>query len=191
LLLDRLKSETRDAHDRLEGELELTSFTGSPDSYREILARFYGFHAVWEWEAGAMIADPGFFDPRRKLSLLVRDLRALGASDGEIAALPLCGPAAAMPTRAAAFGAMYVVEGSTLGGSLIAHNAERRLGIGRDTGCAYFRSYGRDVGRMWKEFGARLLAISGPDTDDLVVSSARRTFECLRGWLTDRSAKGT
>ena len=152
-----------------------------------ILARFYGFHAAWEPDAEAMIADPALFDGRRKLPLLRRDLRALGASDAEIEALPLCDRLAPMPNRAAAFGAMYVVEGSTLGGAIIAHNAERLLGLTVDTGCAYFRSYGRDVGRMWKSFGARLLAVSAPDTDDLIVGAANRTFECMRAWLVRRS----
>ena len=93
-----------------------------------------------------------------------------------------------MPTRAAAFGAMYVVEGSTLGGAMIARHAEWTLGLNADTGCAYFSSYGRDVGRMWNEFGAKLLAISTPDTDDLIVASANLTFECMRAWLPPRQA---
>jgi heme oxygenase len=183
LLLNRLKAETRLAHDRIERDIGLAELTASRSLYRMFLARFYGFHAAWEAEAGAIIADPALFDRRRKLPLLVRDLRALGSSDEEIEALPLCRRLAPMPNRAAAFGTMYVVEGSTLGGTIIAHHVERMLGLGVDTGGAYFRSYGRDVGRMWKDFGARLLAVSAPDTDDLIVASANQTFECMRAWL--------
>ena len=83
---------------------------------------------------------------------------------------------------------MYVLEGSTLGGAIIARHVERELGLQVDTGCAFFRSYGRNVGRMWKEFGARLLAVSGPETDEIIIASANRTFEGLRTWLTRRSA---
>lgn len=183
MLLKRLKAETRPAHDRIERDVGLADIIGSRSLYRTFLARFYGFHAAWEAEAEAIIADPSLFDRRRKLPLLVKDLRALGASQEEIESLPLCRALPPMPTRAAALGAMYVVEGSTLGGAFIAHHAERALGLRADTGCAYFHSYGRDVGRMWKEFGAKLLEISAPDTDELIVASANRTFACMHAWL--------
>lgn len=188
MLLDRLKTETRAAHDRIEQEIGLSNLIGSRSAYRGMLARFYGFHAAWEADAGAIIGDAELFDRRRKLSFLVGDLRALGLEGDEIAALPVCRALPPMRTRAAAFGAMYVVEGSTLGGSVIAHHAGRTLGVGADSGGSYFRSYGREVGRMWKEFGARLLALSGPETDDVIVASANRTFACMGAWLAQGKA---
>jgi heme oxygenase len=80
---------------------------------------------------------------------------------------------------------MYVIEGSTLGGAVIAREVERRLGLTAETGCAYFRSYGRDTARMWTSFGAALLAASSPDTDDLIVETARRTFDVMHDWLNE------
>ena len=183
MLLERLRAETRLAHDRIERDIGLTERMTSPARYRALLGRFHGFHAAWEEQAGAVIADPDLFDGRRKLPLLVKDLRALGASEAEIAALPLCRPLVPMPTRSAALGAMYVIEGSTLGGAVIAHQAGRTLGLCTETGCAYFGSYGRGVGLMWREFRARLHAASAPGIDDLIVASANDTFECMRAWL--------
>ena len=183
VLLKRLKIETRAAHEQIEHDLQLTKRTGSRLAYRALLQRFYGFHAAWEAQAGVLIADPAFFDRRRKTHLLVGDLRALGLGTDAITALPLCRPLMPMPTRAAALGAMYVVEGSTLGGTVIAHHVKHALGLTPETGCAYFSGYGAEVGRMWRAFGERLTEMSSPDTDDEIVASAARTFDRMRIWL--------
>jgi len=175
-LLERLKMETRPAHDRIERAVDLERRTTSRSSYRALLARLYGFHAAWEPKAEAMIADPAFFRPRCKTALLARDLGFLGLADLEIARLPRCAPLMPMTSAAAAFGAMYVVEGSTLGGTLIARRVERHLGLTAGRGCSYFRSYGAEVGPTWKLFRERLLELSSPGHDEVVIASANLTF---------------
>ena len=92
MLLQRLKSETRPAHGRIERDVSLPALVTSRSTYQGLLARFYGFYAAWEPEAEAILADPALFEGRRKTPLLHRDLRALGVSDHEIDALPLCPP---------------------------------------------------------------------------------------------------
>ncbi|MFL5200662.1 MAG: biliverdin-producing heme oxygenase, partial [Microvirga sp.] len=56
-LLERLKVETRQAHDRIEAAIDLERRIASRDAYRDLLARFYGFHKAWESEAAAMAPD--------------------------------------------------------------------------------------------------------------------------------------
>jgi heme oxygenase len=186
-LLERLKTETRPAHDRIERAIDLERRIASKDHYRRLLIRFYGFHSAWEDAAMAKAPDPGFFRSRCKTALLVKDLQALGLQPADIRRLPPCRPL--MPLRApeAVLGSMYVVEGSTLGGAIIARDVERLLGLNAETGCAYFRSYGRDIGPMWKTFGAMLLAASSPKADDLIVESAGRTFDVMHDWLCGES----
>jgi heme oxygenase len=181
-LLDRLRVETRPAHERIEAALDIGPRISSPGSYRALLSRFYGFHRAWEPQAERIIADPAFLVPRRKTPLLVRDLKALGLSSVEIDKLPAC---QLMPIAgpAAALGAMYVVEGSTLGGNVISRQVRRSLGLCPESGCAYFGSYGGAIGAQWKMFTARLLAVSSPETDDDVVASASRTFALMQEWL--------
>ena len=129
--------------------------------------------------------DPDVLPRPLQDQLLVKDLAALGLEPDEIEALPQCRPL--MPLRApeAVLGSMYVVEGSTLGGAIIAREVERRLGLTAETGCAYFRSYGRDTAAMWKSFGAVLLAASSPEADDLIVASAQKTFDVMHDWLCE------
>jgi len=184
-LLERLKSETRPAHDRIETAMDIGRRTTSREAYRALLCRFQGFHAAWEEAAGALAPDPGFFRQRCKRSLLEKDLKALGMTAGEIDRLPRCHPLMPLPEPAAVLGSMYVVEGSTLGGAIIARDVERRLNLNVDTGCAYFGSYGRDTAAMWKSFGAMLTAASSPDVDDLIVETAGRTFDVMHAWLCE------
>jgi len=186
-LLERLKIETRPAHDRIERAIDLDRRIASKDAYRDLLMRFYGFHSAWENAAGAVAPDPRSFQQRCKTALLVKDLTALGLGADEIAQLPHCDPLMPLPSPAAALGSMYVVEGSTLGGAIIARDVQSRLGLTAETGCAYFRSYGRETALMWKSFGAMLLAASSPEVDDSIVESARRTFDVMHDWLCETS----
>jgi heme oxygenase (biliverdin-IX-beta and delta-forming) len=187
-VLDRLRAETAPAHDRIERTLDLTGRMGCRTGYRGVLERFHGFHAAWETVVEPVIADADFFEPRRKLGLLRRDLRVLGVDERALEALPRCAPLMPLRDAAAAFGAMYVVEGSTLGGAVISKHVARTLGLGPDTGCAYFHGYGATTGRMWNAFRRRLLSLSGPAADDMIVASARRTFAVLEGWLSKGQA---
>jgi len=184
-LLERLKIETRAAHDRIEAAMDLDRRIATHDRYRELLIRFYGFHRAWESAAAPKAPDRAFFERRCKTALLVKDLKALGLKSDEIIRLPQCRPLMPLPAPEAVLGSMYVVEGSTLGGAIIAHEVERRLGITAETGGAYFRSYGRDIAVMWKSFGAMLLEASSPGTDDIIVGSAQKTFDVMHHWLCE------
>jgi heme oxygenase (biliverdin-IX-beta and delta-forming) len=184
-ILARLKTETRAAHDRIEAAMDLDRRIATRDGYRDLLIRFYGFHKAWEEEAADKAHDRSFFERRRKTQHLVRDLEALGLKSEDIIRLPQCRPLMPLSAPEAVLGSMYVVEGSTLGGAIIARDVENRLGLTAETGCAYFRSYGRDIAAMWKSFGAVLLEASSPEADDLIVESAQKTFTVMHDWLCE------
>jgi heme oxygenase (biliverdin-IX-beta and delta-forming) len=186
-LLERLKVETRPAHDRIELAFDLEGRIATRDSYKNVLKRFYGFHHAWEQAAAPVAANREFFERRCKTHLLVQDLQALGMTWDEITSLPQCRSLMPLPSSAAVLGSMYVIEGSTLGGAIISREVERRLGMNAETGCAYFRSYGRDIGVMWKSFGAVLMEASSPEADDLIVETAQRTFTVMHDWLCEAS----
>jgi heme oxygenase (biliverdin-IX-beta and delta-forming) len=84
--------------------------------------------------------------------------------------------------RAQTSGSLHVLEGSTLGGQVIAPRLERSLGFADGRGYTFFRSYGREVGAMWRGLGARLLALPAP-AGEAAVGSAQLTFARLHGWL--------
>lgn len=183
-LLPRLRTETRAAHDAIEAALDLEGRLSSRDAYRELLAQVYAFHAGWEPVLAGLIEDPAFFEPRRKLALLAADLACLGMSPVDIDALAPRPPLAALTTISQALGAMYVLEGSTLGGQLISRQVADRLALRADFGASYHNAYGRSVGAMWRAFGQRLIK-AAPDLDgDAVVSAAQTAFAQMQAALT-------
>jgi len=185
-VLARLKAETRPQHDELDAALDLTSGSITLDFYRQTLEGFYGFYrplelgmrAVGGWDERGLDMQG-----RWKTPLLERDLRALGVDD--LAALPVCTDLPPHGSVGAAFGCLYVLEGSTLGGQLINRSLQKTLAMTLDTGGCFFNGYGDRTGPMWQEFRVALeaFALRSGEGDD-VVAAARATFSTLQTWMT-------
>ena len=176
----QLRTATTSAHTALERDLDWMARVATMDGYRGLLARLHGFHRAWEPAIGAALADGAFFDARRRVTALTRDLDYLGFSSEHIDALPracpivLGGPAAAM-------GALYVLEGSTLGGRVIGRHISATHGLTGD-GLAYYSGHGARTGAMWLAFRTRLDTFDGQAAE--VVAAANGTFDAMRAWLT-------
>lgn len=181
-ILERLRAETKDAHEAIERDLAWETRVATRDGYRALLARFWGFHADLEPGLAAILHDDAFLDPRRRLAHLAADLRFLGLDETAIAALPR--PHLALPRdRDEAFGALYVLEGSTLGGQVIAKHIGRQLGLNPEGGCRYYAAHGRETGAMWKAFRLRLTEEAARGTPETIVAGATKTFDVMRHWL--------
>lgn len=176
-ILERLRSETASLHAAVEREAGLVDRALTRERYRLLLARLYAFHAALEPAIARALDDPAFFEPRRRLDRLAADLDALGAG-----ARPA--PAAAAGTgpagEAAAFGALYVLEGSRLGGRIVARHLAALLGIGPGGGASYFAGEPGETARLWHGFGDRLTARAPALAADAVVAGAVATFEAFR-----------
>ncbi len=179
--LAHLRAATRPAHDRLEGALGLLDDRLDLDAYTRVLGRIYGFWREWEPHVAALLRDETFLDPRRRLHLLAADLAAVGCSAQAVAALPRC-PPSALGDAVEAFGSLYVIEGSTLGGRVIERNVARCLGLDAGAGCSYFAGYRAETGAMWRAFLLRLDA-TPPDDAKRIAVGACATFERLGWWL--------
>lgn len=183
MILRHLRERTREQHEQVEARLPLLRDDVSADAYRDLLVRFHGFYAPLEArlcavaELAAAGADPA---GRRKAPLLARDLAALGVDAGAP-----CTDLPDVSTPARAWGAMYVLEGATLGGQLIRRHLAGVLDLSPENGGAFFAAYGDRVGPMWKAFGAALTAWADahPAAEDEVVAGAADTFARLDAWL--------
>jgi heme oxygenase (biliverdin-IX-beta and delta-forming) len=193
-LLAQLKATTRAQHERI-GENPYAAaivagrLTGA--QYARLLGRFYGFYQPAEqvfdrldaW--GSLGLDAA---ARRKAPLLVRDLAAFGCTVG---ALPRCDNLPDLSSPAQALGCMYVLEGSTLGGQLLARQIQQCLGLSPDHGCAFFACYREQTGPMWKAFGGALEGFAArAGQQELVVAAARETFTRLDAWLREAPCAG-
>ncbi|MDP4001870.1 biliverdin-producing heme oxygenase [Methylobacterium sp. NEAU K] len=175
----RLRAATGPAHRALEDSLDWRARVATLAGYRDLLARLHGFHAAWEPAIGMELADEPFLGPRRRLALLAADLGHLGLSPTGIGALPGPGPVR-LPGAGAAMGALYVLEGSTLGGQVIGRHITSLHGFSGD-GLGYYRAHGPRTGAMWSIFLERLERFS--DDHTAVTAGAVATFAALRVWL--------
>ena len=182
-LHQRLRTATAAEHERLERHFDWQARIATLDGYRSLLARLRGFHAAYEPAIGRALADEPFFGPRRRLARLDADLAFLGLDPAAIDALPIPTPPA-LDGRAQALGALYVLEGSTLGGQVIGKHIERLHGLGPETGCAYYRGHGRDAAAMWAAFRSALETLAGdPASEEAALDAGIATFTAMRLWL--------
>ena len=183
--LARLRAETRPQHDALERVVDLLDPTLTLGRYRRWLHVLHGFHAPMERAIGAV---PGWsalgLDPveRRRLAWLEADLTSLGEARagafGECSAVPV------PITLSGALGALYVLEGSTLGGRVIARHLEATLGLGPLRGARFFAGRGERTGPMWAACRHALErhAEGGGDVDAMVAGAAG-TFAAFGRWI--------
>jgi heme oxygenase len=84
---------------------------------------------------------------------------------------------------ASLLGAMYVMEGSTLGGQLIARHVELVLGLTAGQGNAYLRGHNERTGQPWKEF-CNVLRTKVPDSEtDAAIAAAKAMFGVFGSWM--------
>jgi heme oxygenase len=187
MILTRLKQSTEHAHQAIEARVDLLSRLQSVAGYRRLLERFWGFYAPLEPRvaSGPDWASYGVdIQQRMKAPALARDLQALGLPPEAVAALPLCQALPAPDSFPHRLGCLYVLEGATLGGQIIAREARGRLGLTPEHGCSFFASYGEQVGSMWRAFRALLLqAAVGEVAEAALVRGAHETFEAFDQWL--------
>lgn len=182
-LLQALRMATAVQHKALEARLPLTHPDLDQTTYTRIIKAYYGFHAGLQAQAEAFWGVEAMDPERRKLPALIKDLRNLGLSDAQIAALPVCTDLPPLTCEAHGFGISYVMEGATLGGQVLRKIMAARLGIGADNGGEFLDVYGCDTGRLWKAFLARLADVDHADVNSQVVDAARATFSCFERWL--------
>jgi heme oxygenase len=184
-----LRLATAEAHERLH---HLPAFAAlaagrlDRDSYRDLLGRLLGFHEPIEAATAALLGDAAFglnLRALRRAALLRDDLHALGLSDAAIAALPRA-PTPALAGVTAAMGALYVTEGATLGGKLLARGLDAVLGSGEARG-RHFLLAGTDRARpVWRDVRAAIDRCGlGPGSLAGIIEGASATFAAFGSWF--------
>jgi heme oxygenase len=184
----RLKAATNQTHERMHahpGFAVAAAGTISTEAYRDLLARLYGFHAAFE---DRMRAAPEAFarwielPARARAGLIVEDLLALGAARETIDTLPRCEELPPLRGEGDRLGALYVVEGSTLGGAFIAKALTRSAANAR----RFFGGHGVNHGRLWRNLVKALDQLDDiPEEADLAERAALSTFAAFERWMTN------
>lgn len=185
--LVELRLKTGPCHKALEQNpysVALMAHDTTINDYRIYLEKLYGFVKPYE-ETVFKILDTYVPDiqKRRKTALVEQDLHALGVTPENLNALPFIHYS--MPNSIAdAFGAMYVLEGSTLGGSIIYKRLNYLLGVDKELNGKYFTAYGDDSGRYWKSFIAAFSQYAvESNMQETIINSAIDTFTNMDKWL--------
>ena len=188
-LFRHLKTAIQPYHDAAEADgplhrLLLPDF--SLAEYVAILKRLYGFLCAVEPAATAALASAlSEADTRKlwRLPHLAADLSHFGVTTGGMEILPVCPDPPAFPTASRALGWFYLSEGSRLGGQVLAGALKERLGLGPETGAAYFGSRGENPGHRWRRFQSMAEQMIPPEAEPETIAAARDGFERLNRWL--------
>jgi heme oxygenase len=179
-----LRLTTRAEHDRIEHLLRLTE-PMSLERYAAILGGFDAFLRVWEPRIHAALPErlQGWFRSRRRGGFASADTEWL-RSVADIHPPPVGAQAAAalpLGELPEVLGSLYVIEGSALGGRVIAPSLKRTLGLDQGRGASYFHGFGGETGVMWHNFRMLASLEIGESSHDIVSAcrSAKRTFAAL------------
>ncbi|WP_316811410.1 biliverdin-producing heme oxygenase [Pedobacter heparinus] len=185
MIADKVKAETSIYHKELEAMLvrKIKSISSVQD-YIQILNDFYSYFGGLEQLIGKhlnpTLADAG---QRRKTAAIADDLSYFKAIVPELAggaALPV------ISNHFQALGALYVIEGSTLGGKYISQMIAKQLNIPADQGLSFFNGYGESTMEMWNSFKDYLNKEAVTDEQQAdVVEAANQTFLKFKDWVEE------
>jgi heme oxygenase len=191
MLQERLKKDTRPDHDTLEASMFVDAImngTLSLPQYRKLLTTNYLTHAAFEnllfSTLPLQLADELQITRRRKLPALLMDLEE---SQMEVP------PPSENEDWAASYynndpsvlGALYVLEGATLGGHVIVKRLAINPMLNRlDLGFHYYRVYGDDLVPNWKQF-CEVLNRQPEAAYPLILAGARRMFAYIASVQSD------
>lgn len=184
-LPERLKCATATDHAEVEGSVQLMRID-SPARYVTVLTAFQGFWPGIEARIDQALPTPfkGEFACRWRAGRLHEDLIAMGLTSAQISRLPVCGQWPVIDGLAAALGAMYVTEGSTLGARHISRHLHQSLELDAASGASFFLGHGDQTGSLWLRFKSLLAEQLPAQADqDRAVLAATQTFSALNQWF--------
>ena len=176
-LRERLRRDTRQAHDSLDASLDLIGPPLQLAQFARLLGRFHALHQTVE-PALAAVLEPSLLAGRGKLAALRYDLKICGI-DAIAPGRPNLPP---LTDRATALGALYVIEGSTLGGRFIARHLRQERDLPPEA-FRYLEIYGERTGEMWRLVCDALDSVDGPNGPNRSVQTAIAMFSVVQAWL--------
>lgn len=183
MFIKELRSSTMAAHQALDKMLiPYIKSIETPTRYADLLKCFYGYFSRVEEQLSIFLNNDNIpaYDERRKAHVIVQELESWGETiPSETADAPR------IDTKAKAMGAMYVLEGSTLGGKIIAKIIGGNLDID-PAQLQFFNYYGDNTEAMWKEFSDTLNKYAdsiGLSARNEMVQASIDTFRFFKSWI--------
>jgi len=188
MLSETLKEETKDLHVALEKAMvPMIRNIRVNEDYIQVLQLFYSYFGGLEKKLATVAAlNVPDYAHRRKKEAIAKDIISLGGTVPELTPnlhLP------AIENELQAWGALYVMEGSTLGGLHISKMIAKHLDLQNGTSLAFFDGYGDHTNSMWESFKSAMdQKITSPEEQAIVVQSANDTFTAFKSWIELKTA---
>lgn len=172
-----LKENTKKEHDDTEAKLQSQKIFDKSytlEDYKKLLLHNYHLISRYEPQIQEQLKNyPGLkLDLRRKIDALKVDLNNLNIkTENE-------NPTQNLENEAEAFGALYVMEGSTLGGNVIAKQLKKNPEF-ENVEFNYFGVYGENTGPYWQEFKSIIDEKISEDQYEDCVKGAKKAYLLL------------
>ncbi len=168
-----IKEATREAHLALEKKvIRKIKVIQNSNDYANFLKYFYAYFNHLESAIAPFITEarlPGHKD-RRDSNYLKRDIEALGGNTDNLPNTT----APVIENHLQAFGALYVMEGSIMGGRIIVKLLEN---VGIRQGVSFFSGYGENTEEIWELFGEAFNAqVECDEHAKIMIQTANDTF---------------
>jgi heme oxygenase len=180
-LTDELKETTEAAHAAAEKKMVLAlKRISTPEDYVSMLNWLYGFYAPLEDLVRSQLTEDNFPDmiKRSRAEYILWDIKEFNT---EAQPPDICDHLPVIDSYARALGALYVLEGSTLGGRIIAGMISRQLTTTK--GISYFIGYGAETGKMWQSLKDFLDLPRSPKENQEIIAAAEDTFINFKNWI--------
>ncbi|MBT0771901.1 biliverdin-producing heme oxygenase [Kineosporia sp. J2-2] len=176
--VETLRAATREAHGRLDRLVDLRTWDAT--RHRWWLQRMLGLHEPLEHDlAGLPAGQAPDLAARRRSPAIAADLRQLGLTEAEVRSLPRSPLPPRARERGRALGQLYVLDGSALGGAVIATHA---IANGVPAQACTSLAHSRQRITVWHET-RRLIDDLGPGELDEAVRAAVELFAVFEAWL--------
>ena len=179
-----LRTATRSAHHAIDHHPLLAPLVRpelSLEHYGRVLRSFLWLYTPLQDAFALSIAQAGGgFELADRVSWLQADLTRLGLNR-DLPPEPWLVPA--MDSTEKLVGALYVVEGSTLGGQVIARQLSASLGFTAQHGARFFNGWGEQTEARWLAFWRYADGICAPTGHEAAAAAAVAFFEALRRGL--------
>lgn len=192
-LIVLLRQAVWPAHQRLEEASPMAAVvqgTATRQQYTAALVALYGVVAPLEQAIQRFLDNAHAGDPTlapystgqwQRSSLLEQDLRQLLGPSCNVMNLPRSDSLPPVTNLDQVLGVLYVLEGSRLGGQVIAESVQRHLGLDNNTGCAYFSGNDQDPLPVWRRF--KSLLEEQATQRQVVIDTATSCFNALETWF--------
>lgn len=187
MIANLLRTETAESHKDLESLMfvnDIMNNSLSEDNYKSLLTVNYIIHKELESKLAEMldsdIANKLELNTRLKLSALEKDLNYWKIN---LNTIPAIQDNLFVPNKnnAEVLGAMYVLEGATLGGNVIKkHILANPNFANKEGGLNYYGVYGEELGIKWKKFVSVLNEMVVEADYERCINSANKMFNNLK-----------